>query len=155
MSLPDDLKLIEITDLNFFLVESLAEESKQEGYAFVERTINDWKSGDNRFSKPGERFWGLISGTEIIGFGGLNRDPYTAEPNVGRVRHLYIRQVHRRKGYATLLMQTIMNHAREHFTILRLFTDTPDASEFYKTLGFQQVNGPQVSHILSFEPSFF
>ena len=93
--------------------------------------------------------WGVVLGTELIGIGGLNRDPYTKDANTGRVRHLYIMQAHRLKGYATLLMNVIINNARAHFTSLRLFTDNPFAAEFYEKLGFQNVNSYKVSHSLA------
>jgi hypothetical protein len=32
-----------------------------------------------------------IAGKDLIGVGGLNIDPYSLTPKVGRVRHLYIR----------------------------------------------------------------
>ncbi len=146
----DELKLIEFTDLTFFLIDGLTEESRQEGYAFIQRTINDWNSGANKFSRPGEKLWGLMLEGTLIGIGGLNYDPYSADPNLGRVRHLYIRKAHRRKGYATLLMNTIINEARQHFDTLRLFTDNPAAGALYETLGFQKMSGPKVSHVLNF-----
>ncbi|MGN6180813.1 MAG: GNAT family N-acetyltransferase [Mucilaginibacter sp.] len=143
-------QLIEITDQNFFLVHDLKDEAKREGYAFVERTIDDWHNGNNKFSAPGENLWGLISGTDLIGIGGLNRDPYTAMAGIGRVRHLYIRPQYRRNGYATMLMLKIISAARQDFTALRLFTDNQAAAVFYKTLGFQQVDDVKVSHIINF-----
>jgi len=143
-------QLIAITDLNFFLVHDLETEAKREGYAFVERTIDDWHNGNNKFSAPGENLWGLVLGTDLIGMGGLNRDPYTAMPDIGRVRHLYIRPQYRRHGYATMLMLKIISDARQHFAALRLFTDNPAAAVFYETLGFQRTDGVKVSHIISF-----
>jgi predicted GNAT family acetyltransferase len=94
--------------------------------------------------------WGLILSTDLIAIGGLNHDPYVKDINIGRVRHLYVQRAHRRKGYASLLMETIIDKGRQHFTVLRLFTDNPAASEFYETLGFQTINKPKVSHILNF-----
>lgn len=149
MTEQDDPRLIKITDLNFSLVYGLKHESMQEGYAFIERTIDDWNSGDNKFAAPGEGLWGLVSGTELIGIAGLNRDPYTSMPNIGRVRHLYIRSQYRRNGYATALMLKIMNEARQHFNQLRLFTDNIDAAVFYEKLGFLQVDDFKVSHIMN------
>jgi GNAT superfamily N-acetyltransferase len=148
MVLQNDLRLIELTDLNFFLVQGLVVESRREGHEFVRRTIDDWNSNANRFANKGEKLWGLISGNELIGIGGLNRDPYADIPNVGRVRHLYIREAHRRKGHATLLMNVIIDQARQHFAILRLFTENPAAAKFYETLGFERVSGHKVSHTL-------
>lgn len=143
-------QLIEITALNFSIVYDLKYESKNEGYAFIERTIDDWNSGTNKFSALGESLWGLISETALIGICGLNRDPYTSVQNVGRVRHLYIRPKYRRNGYATVLILKIISEARHHFDELRLFTDNPAAAVFYESLGFQRANDLKVSHIISF-----
>lgn len=147
---PHDLQLTEITHLNFSLVHGLRDEAIGEGYAFIERTIGDWNNGNNKFSAPGESLWGLISGTALIGIGGLNRDPYTSDPNIGRVRHLYIRPNYRRNGYASALMLKIIYEAKQHFTVLRLFTDNPASSVFYETLGFQRADDFKVSHIMKF-----
>lgn len=149
MSSAHDVKLIEFTDLNFTMIHSLVNEARHNGYDFIQRTIDDWNSGANKFDRRGEKLWGLVSGTELIGIGGLSRDPYADDVNTGRVRHLYILQAYRRKGYATLLMNPIINNARAHFTTLRLFTDNPFAAEFYEKLGFQNLNGYKVSHRLA------
>jgi GNAT superfamily N-acetyltransferase len=150
--MPDDnhLQLIEFTDLNFSSINNLADESQREGYEFLKRTISDWNNGHNTFSGDGEKLWGLLLETELIGIAGLNRDPYTDDLNIGRVRHLYILAAHRRKGYATLLMNTIIEKGRHHFNALRLFTDNPAAGEFYGRLGFQTIDTSKASHILSF-----
>jgi GNAT superfamily N-acetyltransferase len=150
MSSTHNAGLIEFSDLNFFLVHNLLNESKINGYDFIQRTIDDWNSGVNKFSKPGEKLWGLVLATDLIAIGGINLDPYVEDINIGRVRHLYVQESHRRKGYATLLMNAIINKGRQHFNVLRLFTDNPAASEFYSTLGFQKVNRLKVSHILNF-----
>jgi len=86
----------------------------------------------------------------VSGIVGLNIDPYVEDRGAGRVRHLYIRQAHRRKGCATLLMDTIVGQARSHFRILRLFTANPAAAAFYEHLGFEHLPGYKVSHVLSF-----
>ena len=127
-----DCEMIQITDANIGGLDSLIEESKRAGYTFLQRTIDDWYSGLNRFDRPGEKLWGLFIGQDLIGVGGLNKDPYILTPKVGRVRHLYIREARRRKGYATLIMNKIMEEARHNFTLLRLFTDNAGASAFYE-----------------------
>ena len=148
--LPDAPELVAFTDSNYLLIEDLVDESKQEGIEFVQRTIDDWNIGVNRFSQPGEGLWGLISGAELIGICGLNIDPYVEDVGTGRVRHLYIRQTYRRKGCAGLLMNTIIERARLHFHILRLYTANPAAAMFYERLGFERLPGSRVSHVLSF-----
>ncbi|MCX6758655.1 MAG: hypothetical protein NTX14_03035 [Candidatus Nealsonbacteria bacterium] len=48
----------------------LAAEAKQEGFRFVQKTIDEWVDGANRFSKPGEILWGVFRGGQCIGIGG-------------------------------------------------------------------------------------
>ncbi|GGA81701.1 GNAT family N-acetyltransferase [Puia dinghuensis] len=145
--LNNGVDLVAFSGSNYLLIESLVDESKQEGFEFVQRTIHDWNSGTNRFSQTGEGLWGLVSGTELIGIGGLNIDPYVDDAGVGRVRHLYIRQAYRRKGCAALLMNTIIERAQLYFHILRLFTANPAAAAFYEQLGFEHLPGYKVSHV--------
>jgi len=149
MSSFNEFSLVEFTDCNYLWIEDLVDESNREGYSFVQRTIDEWESGINRFSEVGEGFWGLVSGTELIGIGGLNRDPYIEDAGMGRVRHLYIRRAYRRSGCATLLMQAIIDRARGHFHTVRLYTDNPAAGRFYEELGFERVSGHKISHVLN------
>ncbi len=142
-------ELIEITDENVGELQCLVEESKRIGYNFLQRTIDDWYSGVNKFDKPGEKLWGLRIGKDLIGVGGLNKDAYTLAPRVGRVRHLYIREARRREGYATLIMNKIMEEASHNFTLLRLFTDNAEASAFYEKLGFKQTEEFKASHFIT------
>ena len=144
----DGIDLLRITDSNYLLIASLVAESKREGFEFVQRTIDDWSSGANRFSRAGEGFWGLLAGDELVGIGGLNIDPYTNDAATGRIRHLYIRPAWRRQGCAALLMNTIIKQARPHFHTLRLFTANPAAAAFYGKLGFLHLPGQRVSHVL-------
>lgn len=143
-----DIEVIKLNEENFLLIEQLVEEAQREGYLFVQRTIDEWKNDTNRFSHKGEALWGLMAGNTLIGIGGLNQDIYTEQPNIGRARHLYISFAYRRKGCATILMKTIVDQARQYFTMLRLFTDNPAAGVFYETLGFNKADTLKASHIL-------
>ena len=149
MPVDHESELIEITDENIGGLHSLIGESMRGGYNFLQRTIDDWNSGANRFDRPGEKLWGLFIEKELIGVGGLNIDPYCFIPKVGRVRHLYIREAQRRAGYATLIMNKIIEEASYSFTVLRLFTDNPGASAFYEKLGFKQTGEYKASHFIT------
>ncbi len=143
-----DIKLIKLNEANFRLIEQLIGEAEREGYAFVQRTIDEWGNDTNRFSRKGEALWGLTADTVLIGMGGINYDPYTEQAKIGRVRHLYIHPAYRRQGYASILMQTIISQARRYFIMLRLFTDNPQAAVFYEKLGFGKADELKASHIL-------
>jgi N-acetylglutamate synthase-like GNAT family acetyltransferase len=149
MPLDHERELIEITDGNIGRLHALVEESTRGGFHFIQRTIDEWDSGVNKFDRPGEKFWGLLRGKELIGVGGLNIDPYILTPKVGRVRHLYIREAQRREGHATFIMNKIMAEAGHNFTLLRLFTDTAGAAAFYEKLGFKQTEEYKASHFIT------
>jgi hypothetical protein len=61
---------------------------------FVRRLADDWVSVANRFDRPGEALFVARLPGQVVGVRGLNVDPYTAEPGVGRVRHLYVAAAH-------------------------------------------------------------
>ena len=69
----------------------------EDGYPFVERMLQDWRLGENRFDGPGARLIGAFEDDRPIGFCGLCRDPFTDE-TVGRLRHLYVDRGHRQGG---------------------------------------------------------
>jgi len=142
------IEIKQITDLNIGLLEKLAVEAHIEGHKFVQRAIDEWKSGLNNFSKKGEILFGIFISKICEGIGGLNIDPFIENPSIGRIRHVYISQDHRRKGFATLLLRKIIHIASKHFELLRLYTGIPNASSFYESLGFIPSKGFKMLHIL-------
>ncbi|WP_407940667.1 GNAT family N-acetyltransferase [Mucilaginibacter sp.] len=102
----------------------------------------------NKFDRPGELLLGLFLGTEILGICGLNKDCYIADPTIGRIRHLYVLPMQRRKGYASILIHAVIGAARQNFTTIRLYTDNPDAFKFYQSLGFQQSDVYKATHYM-------
>jgi GNAT superfamily N-acetyltransferase len=119
----------------------LVRESLSAGLPFVQRLVQDWSSGSNRFDQPGEGLFVAISDTQVIGVCGLNRDPYAGLPEVGRVRHLYVLASYRRLGVGRRLVREVERLARERFTRLRLRTNSTGAARFYLALGFEAVSG--------------
>lgn len=130
-------------------IQPLADEAWAEGYAFVERMLEDWKSGEYRFDGPGEQLLGAFDGDRIIGFCGLGRDPFVEGP-VGRLRHLYVSRPYRGCGIAKELVAGTLEGAEVHFPRVRL-RSTPAAVAFYEHLGFRPVEEPAATHSLSLE----
>ncbi len=124
----------------------LVEAGLDEGFPFVERLVREWHSGANRFDAPGEVFLGVHEASELRGFGGLNVDPYCAEPGVGRVRHLYVEPGARGRGLGAALVRELVRRAAPRFERLRL--RTRHAGAFYESLGFVRVDEPDATHVL-------
>ncbi|WP_167350101.1 GNAT family N-acetyltransferase [Methylobacterium platani] len=128
--------------------EPIRAEASSQGIAFVRRLFEGWASGANRFDQPGEIFLGLWQQDRLVGFGGLNRDPYTAEDDIGRLRHVYVLRSHRRRGLGALLVRYLLREAEGHFRIVRLRAASPDAAAFYRRLGFAECADPAATHVV-------
>lgn len=120
--------------------DNLLEDSLNDGYKFMQRLADDWSSGANRFSKPGEILLIASKNGVSIGVGGLNIDPYLNDLSVGRIRHLYIHTNFRRHGLGKHLLSHLTSSASSHFTRLTLRTDNPNAYAFYEACGFSQTD---------------
>ncbi|MEP5624120.1 MAG: hypothetical protein ABJP82_16225 [Hyphomicrobiales bacterium] len=81
-------------------IQSLAKQAQAEGFSFIDRLLEYWGDGSNRFNGKGECFLQLMSAETLVAVGGINRDPYTAEPGVGRIRHLCATGVSLQRGRA-------------------------------------------------------
>lgn len=134
-SLPDD-------------ITALLEASLAEGHNLVKRLVEEWDDGSNRFDLPGEILLGARLGHELVGVGGLNRDPYLDDPAVGRIRHLYVLSAARRQGVGRSLVLALIDQARPTFRRVRLRTIQPEAFRFYLALGFEETGDePDATHV--------
>jgi GNAT superfamily N-acetyltransferase len=127
---------------------SLITESLDEGFRFLLRLADEWRSGRNRFDHSGEGLFLARTQQKIVGVCGLNRDPYVSQASVARLRHLYVRPANRRQGVGRLLVEHVVDFARPTFSKLRLRTDNPQAKEFYEKFGFLAVEEVSATHYL-------
>ncbi len=133
------------------LPESLAPleaESIAEGFSMVSRLRTEWEAGLNRFDKAGEILLGVFRGADLIATGGLNIDPYLADPSVGRIRHVYVLAAERETGTGRAIVERLLAHASDHFGAVRLWTGR--ASLFYDRLGFTRTDADKATHVCAF-----
>ncbi|WP_095090843.1 GNAT family N-acetyltransferase [Mesorhizobium sophorae] len=130
--------------------DALKEASRLEGYWMLVRLADGWASGRNKFLKRGEALYGTWHGRDLAGVCGLNIDPYFGARDQGRVRHLFVGARHRRTGLGRMMVETVIDRARQHFAALN--TRAPqEAFAFYERLGFQPVIGEEfVTHRMIF-----
>jgi len=133
-------------------IDRLCAEALTDGFRFMEKLRNGWRSGANRFDAPGEIFLGIFRGPDLVAVGGLNIDPYLGDVQIGRLRHLYVAKADRRNGYATHLVDELVRNGRATFRRIRLFTDTAGGAAFYEARGFTRVSSPTASHELVLGP---
>ncbi len=124
-----------VVNLDIETLRPLRESAAGEGFKFIERLVAEWASGANRFDGSGEAMFVAMLDSSAAGVCGLNRDPYSANARVGRVRHLYVLPALRRGGVASALLDSVIAAARPYFTCLRLRTDV--AGPFFESRGFR------------------
>jgi len=110
--------------------------SISEGFRFVERLVREWEEGKACFDRPGEVLLAAYEGASIVAIGGLTADPYTGDPMLGRLRHLYVGPHARRRGIGRQLMQALEQVAQTAYRAVVLRTDTASGAQFYESLGY-------------------
>ena len=134
-------ELKRVKDLLNLDLTSLLTESQKEGFLFLERLINDYKNRTNTFSKPGEFLYGVFNQEGlIIAIGGINKDPFSTNERIGRLRRFYVSKDYRRIGVGRSLVTRILKDSSEHYENIVLYTDTEHANKFYTSLGFIKDN---------------
>ena len=127
----------------------LLAESEASGYRFLRRVADEWESGINRFSRPGEALLAAEACGRLVGVCGLSIDPYLEDPRVGRVRNVYVLSDCRRHGFGRSLVRGAVAMARGHFDVLRLRADETGPARLYESLGFRPCQGiPDCTHVM-------
>lgn len=128
-------------------IADLEREASAQGFNFVSRLMDEWRTGSNRFDKPGECLLGVIDNGKLAGIGGLNVDPYAADGSTARLRRLYIAEAYRGRGIGKALVAELLLRASLHFRQVRLSTDTESAAAFYSRRGFSAIKDETATHV--------
>lgn len=131
-------------------MDLLGEEARNQGYRFIDTLLGEWTSAKNRFEAPGEILCGYLDQGLLVAVGGLNQDPFIQDPNVGRIRRVYVRSAWRNKGIGRALITTLLDHARMNFRCVRLRTENSEAARIYEKIGFSPIDDAHATHILTF-----
>ncbi|AUQ24024.1 GNAT family N-acetyltransferase [Dickeya zeae] len=122
----------------------LIAESQQQGFRFLCRLQAEFQSGANDFRLPGEGLFAAFEAERLVAIGGVNQQ--TGMPQIGRLRRFYVAADYRRQGVGRELLTVIEQAAASYFRELYLFTDTPEAAQFYQRQRYTPVSLPDVSH---------
>jgi GNAT superfamily N-acetyltransferase len=145
------IKITQITELPLTEIAPLIEEGEREGFRFLARLRDEWVNGENRFNQLGEALFLAKCNRKIVGVCGLNRDSRDSTYQVGRVRRLYVSRSHRRSGIGRRLIHKVIDAASANFRELTVRTCSPEADQFYRSLGFRSVDEERGTHSLRLE----
>lgn len=144
-----DYTVQEINSSNINAIKEIVDESVVNGIKFEQRMWDEWQSGQNRFTKKGEKLIGLFHNGECFAVSGIQVDPYLPENDgsIGRLRNTYVKESFRKQGFAKILIDLILSHAKNYFKAIRLSTTNPIAKSIYESYGFvkngEEKNGRQ------------
>lgn len=136
-SLPDDF-------------EALRHEASAESYRFVEGLREAWLAG--HYAGGDDRFvtFAAFQEGELSGIGALTPDPYDPEPDLLRVRHVYVRPLHRGTGIGRVLAAALIQQGLALAPRLSLRAADPRAAAFWEASGFKpDTGGTRRSHLLA------
>ncbi|QEL24469.1 GNAT family N-acetyltransferase [Bosea sp. F3-2] len=136
-SLPDDF-------------EALRHEASAESYRFVEGLREEWLAG--RYVDGDDRFavFAAFQEGELAGIGALTPDPYDPEPDLLRVRHVYVRPLRRGAGIGRVLAAALIQQGLALAPRLSLRAADPRATAFWEANGFKpDTGGTRRSHLLT------
>lgn len=135
-------------------IGALAEEAVAEDVGNVARLISDWRSGAERFDKPGEVLVAAFDGVTLVGIGGATIEPHAPDGKRAlRMRRYYVHSAWRRRGVGRALATEVMKHALETCDLLTVNAGVPGAAPFWEALGFVRVTDPTRTHELTKNPS--
>jgi GNAT superfamily N-acetyltransferase len=139
------LSIIPISEWPAAAIGELLAESEQEGFRFVRRAQEEWRSGANTFSQEGEALFGVFEAGCLLAIGGINREPERR----GRLRRFYVRRQARGRGIGRRLLRHVLSFARGHYSCVGLRCDTEAADRFYRALGFRRTTSKAgVTHVI-------
>ncbi|RYE31626.1 MAG: GNAT family N-acetyltransferase [Hyphomicrobiales bacterium] len=130
--------------------EALRHEASAESYRFIEGLREEWLVG--HYDGVDARFvtFAAFREGELAGIGALTPDPYDPAPDLLRVRHVYVRPLHRGAGVGRMLATALIQQGLELVPRLSLRAGDPRASAFWQANGFQpDTGGTRRSHLLA------
>ncbi|KAF1018125.1 GNAT family N-acetyltransferase [Acinetobacter sp.] len=121
-------------------IQDLAIIAEKEGFQFIQRLVDEFHQGKNRFNRHGEFLLLAFDGDKLVACGGLNiqmsedsdtnQKPET-QHKIGRVRRFYVLPEYRKTGLGKRLLQELERKAKANFSALCLNSEK-DAAPFYQ-----------------------
>ncbi|MFC1900917.1 GNAT family N-acetyltransferase [Chloroflexota bacterium] len=141
--------IVSIENLETCDMETIKHESLKEGYNMINRLIIDYHSGENRFDKEGEKLIGFTLDSEIVAVCGLNIE--STYNRLGRIRRLYVLKDYRHQQIATMLVEYLVEYAKQYFKGVVVNIGDLPVDNFYKSAGFSPVNNKSYTHIYNLD----
>ncbi|WP_327211219.1 GNAT family N-acetyltransferase [Rhizobium leguminosarum] len=125
--------------------DQLLLEAEAEGFEMISVLQDEWRSGANRFERPGEILALATIDGEVAGIGGTTQD--FMDSGWLRMRRFYVRPAYRRLGVGRQIALFVLEHAKAFARPIVLYTAGPEAEVFWPTIGFTPIERENTTHI--------
>ena len=115
-------------------IDGLGREARRQGYGSIDRLISEWQDGSNRFAGSGECLFAVHSDRQLVGIGGMTREP--SDASMMRMRRFYVDAAMRGRGVGRLLAETLLDAVPEGTAGVTVNAGTADAAAFWLRMGF-------------------
>ncbi len=133
-------------------VEALRDAARAEGFAHMDRLIDEWRGGAQRFNRAGEALFAAYWDGALAGVGGLTREPSDPDAAILRARRLYVHPTRRKNGVARALAGALLQEALQHASCVTVNAGGACADAFWRAMGFAPcAERPGLTHIFRFE----
>jgi GNAT superfamily N-acetyltransferase len=141
-------RLTRVHQIDMLAWAPLLAASEAEGRRMLRRLLDEWRSGANRYDRPGESLWAWrdVQGL-VIAVGGLNVEPAPGRPGTARMRRFYVHPAWRARGLAHRLVQAVLASAQGHFERLHVNCESAESAQFWQRCGFVPAPGPGYTHV--------
>ena len=129
-------------------LDTLRAAAQDEGFRHLTRLVADWESALERFEAPGCALFAVFDAEELVGVGGLTREPTAPEAPLLRARRFYVHPAFRRRGHGEALVDAVVAVARDHADVL-LVHSSVGAMSFWDAAGFARSVRPGITHELA------
>jgi len=126
-------------------LDQLLVEAEAEGFNMVSVLQDEWRSGANRFERPGEILALATIDGELAGIGGTTQD--FMDSSWLRMRRFYVRPTYRRRGVGRQIALFVLEYAKAFDRQIVLYTASPEAEAFWPTIGFTSIERENTTHI--------
>ena len=141
-------QLVRVTDELPGDFERLRSAAAADGHRHLDRLSQDWLTGAQRFAGDGEALLAAYQEGDLVGIGGVTREPSkSAEPAL-RLRRLFVHPGARRNGAARTIVAALVHEGFDNAPLLTAHAGDARATAFWEAQGFQPVTGRAWSHEL-------
>lgn len=140
------LSILQVQDALPDKTADFAEIALGEGVANMQKLVEAWASGEERFNTEGAGLFAAYEDRVVIGFGGTTREAGTSHPAM-RMHRFYVHPEQRGHGVGHALAQTVIRYAEASARLLVVNARASAvAAPFWEALGFQPIDSPTITH---------